>query len=75
MLICVNIVSAGYADRYVARTLPGADPRIWRAKPREKVNRAFAPVWYSFVDLSATIVGWHVRFELGRTPKKKIDLA
>jgi len=30
---------------------------------------------YSFGDFSATIVGWHVRFEWGRIPKKKIDLA
>jgi len=75
MLICVNIASAGYANRYVARTVPRPDPRIRRAGPREEWNRAFAPVWYSFVDLSATIVGWHVRCELGRTPKKKIDLA
>jgi hypothetical protein len=46
-----------------------------RAGPQDERNKAFAPIWYSSNDFSVTIVGWHVRFEAGRTLKEKTDLA
>ena len=52
---------------------PEVNQRGRYAGPQGKWNRTFTPIQYSFYDFSVTIVGWHVRFESGRTPKKKTD--
>ena len=54
---------------------PEVNQRGRRAGPQDERNKAFTPIWYSSNDFSVTIVGWHVRFEAGRTLKEKTDLA
>jgi hypothetical protein len=59
--------------------MPGGEPAglacRTAGRAEQIVYTAFTPIWYSSNDFSVTIVGWHVRFESGRTLKKKIDLA
>ena len=53
--------------------MPGGEPAGPAYRTQDERNKAFTPIWYSSNDFSVTIVGWHVRFEAGRTLKEKTD--